>query len=51
MTSDEGTAKVAAVVLVENSKVHEHMVVRPSCQLLLRSERTDGRWRVMMSEE
>jgi len=44
--------KVATVVWVENSKVQEHggLVVK-DLSVTLRRVRTDGRWRVMMSEE
>jgi len=45
--------KVATVVWVENSKVQEHgaWVKDLSVTGTLRRERTEGRWRVMLSEE
>jgi len=42
--------KAAAVVWVNNSKVQEHGG-KKVLSVILRRERTEGRWRVMMTEE
>jgi len=40
--------KAAAVVWVKNSEVQEHGA--KDLSVILRRERTEGRWRVMMTE-